>query len=150
MAGRRTDRVNQQNGNQIPQRVENAARTMMNNASSGPRRGYIPNAHGRQQIPQQQPYIERDHIFAYTGSTSAGAGGDLVLHGGRAGRYRFLLPVGVSLMARVYADHKACQRLFAAAGEQRHPADSAGGKPLLSEPDAPGAVGCRRLRKPAG
>ena len=54
MAGRRTDRVNQQNGNQIPQRVENAARTMMNNASSGPRRGYIPNAHGRQQIPQQQ------------------------------------------------------------------------------------------------
>ena len=39
MAGRRTDRVNQTNGNQIPQRVEDAARTMMNNASSGPRRG---------------------------------------------------------------------------------------------------------------
>lgn len=54
MAGRRTDRVNQTNGNQIPQRVEEAARTMMNNASSGPRRGYIPNAAGRQQIPQQQ------------------------------------------------------------------------------------------------
>ena len=54
MAGRRTDRVNQTNGNQIPQRVEDAARTMMNNASSGPRRGYIPNTAGRQQIPQQQ------------------------------------------------------------------------------------------------
>ena len=54
MAGRRTDRVNQTNGNQIPQRVEDAARIMMNNASSGPRRGYIPNTAGRQQIPQQQ------------------------------------------------------------------------------------------------
>ena len=30
------------NGKQIPQRVENAAKSMMNQASSGPRRGYIP------------------------------------------------------------------------------------------------------------
>ena len=30
------------NGKRIPQRVENAAKTMMDQASSGPRRGYIP------------------------------------------------------------------------------------------------------------
>ena len=30
------------NENRIPQRVENAAKSMLNQASSGPRRGYIP------------------------------------------------------------------------------------------------------------
>ena len=57
MAGRRQGRASQANGAQIPQRVEDAARTMMNNASSGPRRGYIPNAAGQQQMPgwQQVP-----------------------------------------------------------------------------------------------
>ena len=52
MAGRRQGRASQANGSQIPQRVEDAARTMMNNASSGPRRGYIPNGAGQ---PQQMP-----------------------------------------------------------------------------------------------
>ena len=37
------------NGGQIPQRVENAAQNMMNQASSGPRRGYIPPDTGRMQ-----------------------------------------------------------------------------------------------------
>ena len=51
------------NGSQIPQRVENAAQSMMNQASSGPKRGYIPPEPGRMpptqgawnagQIPQQ-------------------------------------------------------------------------------------------------
>ena len=36
------------NGKRIPQRVENAAKSMMNQASSGPSRGYIP--------PEPQPY----------------------------------------------------------------------------------------------
>ena len=53
-------------GNTIPQRVENAAQNMMNQASSGPRRGYIPPAgsgftatqHTRNDGQNaQQPYV---------------------------------------------------------------------------------------------
>ena len=52
MANRRTGDRGSGNAGQIPQRVENAAR-MMNEASSGPRRGYVPgmDATGRQQVP---------------------------------------------------------------------------------------------------
>ena len=74
MAGRRQNQTNQANGNQIPQRVEDAARTMMNNASSGPRRGYIPNAPGKQQVPprgwQQVPpgyYNNQNQQIPYGG-----------------------------------------------------------------------------------
>ena len=65
------------NGTQIPQRVENAAQSMMNQVSSGPRRGYIPPAPGRiVQTPpsqtgpyagqNQQPYYNNQ--FSFTGS----------------------------------------------------------------------------------
>ena len=54
------------NGSRIPQRVENAANSMMNQASSGPRRGYIPTDPGSMASTQnirnngqntQQPYF---------------------------------------------------------------------------------------------
>ena len=65
--------------NQIPQRVEQAAQSMASQASSGPHRGYMPGTSGGyrtqptqngwnqaaqntwQQIPQQQPYIQRPY-----------------------------------------------------------------------------------------
>ena len=68
MAGRE-NRRNAESNARIPQRVENAAQTMMNQTSSGPRRGYIPPEPGRNgwqnqaqggyyagQAPQQQYY----------------------------------------------------------------------------------------------
>ena len=41
------------NGAQIPQRVENAAQSMINQASFGPRRGYIPSQDTGRTIPPQ-------------------------------------------------------------------------------------------------
>lgn len=58
MAGRRQDRRTTPSSSPIPQRVENAAQSMMNQASSGPRRGYIPPDTGRMAPPPggwQQP-----------------------------------------------------------------------------------------------
>ena len=48
MANREPNRRNTpNNADRIPQRVENAAQSMVNQASSGPRRGYIPTDSGR-------------------------------------------------------------------------------------------------------
>ncbi len=54
MARRTQNQNNQMNhGNQIPQRVENAAQSMMNQASFGPRRGYIPSQDTGRTLPPQ-------------------------------------------------------------------------------------------------
>ena len=64
------------NNGQIPQRVENAAQSMMNQASSGPRRGYIPPDTGRmqpmngwQQTGGQGYYAQNPQQPFYTGQS---------------------------------------------------------------------------------
>ena len=69
-------RRNMPNNGSIPQRVENAAQNMMNQASSGPRRGYIPpdtgrmqQVNGRQQTGSQGYYASNPQHAFYTGQS---------------------------------------------------------------------------------
>ena len=59
------------NDKRIPQRVENAAKSMMSQASSGPRRGYIPTEPGRVLPTQQDRYsAQNTQIPFYNGQSS--------------------------------------------------------------------------------
>ena len=72
------------NGSRIPQRVENAAQSMMNQASSGPRRGYIPPDPGRMPTMQGMYHAGQNaQQQYYTGQSP--------LSGGQRG---FIMPSG--------------------------------------------------------
>ena len=76
---------NDENSNKrIPQRVENAAKSMINQASSGPRRGYIPPEPGRTMPTQQNGYS------AQSTQTPFGSGQSTVTGSQRG----FIMPVG--------------------------------------------------------
>ena len=66
------------NGGQIPQRVEHAARSMVNQPYSGPRRGYIPPDTGR-----MAPVQDGNHSVQ---SPVTGSQRGFALNGGQAGR----------------------------------------------------------------
>ena len=78
MANRGQNRGGTANNSQIPKRVENAAQSMMNQDSSGPRRGYIPSDHGRTapvnggwQQANRQPPVQGGY---YTGQSPVTGG----------------------------------------------------------------------------
>ena len=85
------------NGAQIPRRVEDAAQNMMSQASSGPRRGYIPPDNSRMQQPQGGWQQNGTPPYGQNGSYYAGGPqqpyypGQSPMNGGQRG---FIMPAG--------------------------------------------------------
>ena len=88
MANRERNRGNTvNNGSQIPQRVEDAAQSMMNQASSGPRRGYIPHDTERMAPVGGGWQQESGHNGFYPGqSPVTGSQRGFIISGGAAGQ----------------------------------------------------------------
>ena len=88
MAGQQQNRGSTaNNGNQIPQRVENAAQQMANQPFSGPRRGYIPPDTGRM-APVQDGYHPGQAPRQYYAGQSPVTGSQrgFIMTGGPAGK----------------------------------------------------------------